>query len=68
VWAFVMVLAHSRYLFVQPVIRMDQSSWCASHVAAFEFFGGVPARLVPDYVARHIIRVLCPTVLCGRSR
>jgi transposase len=42
VWAFVMVLAHSRYLFVQPVIRMDQSSWCASHVAAFEFFGGVP--------------------------
>lgn len=48
VWAFVMVLSCSRHLFVQPVIRMDQSSWCASHVAAFEFFGGVPARLVPD--------------------
>jgi transposase len=50
VWAFVMVLAHSRYLFVQPVLKMGQSSWCASHVAAFEFFGGVPARLVPDRV------------------
>jgi transposase len=48
VWAFVMVLAHSRHLFVQPVLRMHQSSWCASHVAAFEFFGGVPAKLVPD--------------------
>jgi transposase len=48
VWAFVMVLSCSRYLFLQPVIRMNQSSWCASHVAAFEFFGGVPARLVPD--------------------
>jgi transposase len=48
VWAFVMVLSCSRYLFVQPVTRMNQSSWCASHVAAFEFFGGVPARLVPD--------------------
>jgi transposase len=26
VWAFVMVLSCSRYLFVQPVSRMDQSS------------------------------------------
>ena len=43
VWAFVMVLACSRHLFVQPVLKMHQSSWCASHVAAFEFFGGVPA-------------------------
>jgi len=48
VWAFVMVLAYSRHIFVQPVLRMDQASWCGSHVAAFEFFGGVPARAVPD--------------------
>jgi len=26
----------------------DQTTWCACHVAAFEFFGGVPARLVCD--------------------
>ena len=48
VWAFVMVLSCSRHLFVLPVIRMDQTAWCACHVAAFEFFGGVPARLVCD--------------------
>ncbi|MCT7365039.1 hypothetical protein A7G45_19395 [Mycolicibacterium llatzerense] len=48
VWAFVMVLSCSRHLFLQPVLKMDQKSWCASHVAAFEFFGGVPARLVID--------------------
>jgi transposase len=48
VWAFVMVLACSRHLFVRPVIRMNQTTWCACHVAAFEFFGGVPARLVCD--------------------
>lgn len=46
VWAFVMVLAFSRLLFVRPVIRMDQTAWCACHVAAFEFFDGVPARLI----------------------
>jgi transposase len=48
VWAFVMVLACSRYMFVRPVLKMDQAAWTECHVAAFEFFGGVPARLVPD--------------------
>jgi transposase len=59
-------VARRSALFVQPVLKMDQGSWNASHVAAFEFFGGVPARLVCDYVARHIIGVLCPAVLCAR--
>src|SRR5690242_10723258 len=27
---------------------MDQRAWTECHVAAFGFFGGVPARLVPD--------------------
>ncbi len=48
VWAFVMVPACSRHLFVRPVLAMDQRAWTECHVAAFEFFGGVPARLVPD--------------------
>ena len=48
VWAFVMVLAASRHMFVQPVLSMDQQAWNAAHVAAFAFFEGVPARIVPD--------------------
>ncbi|MFF3159917.1 IS21 family transposase [Streptomyces sp. NPDC057910] len=48
VWAFVMVLSHSRHMFVRPVVGMDQASWTASHIEAFAFFGGAPARLVPD--------------------
>jgi len=48
VWAFVMVLVCSRLLFVRPVLRMDQRAWTECHVEAFAFFGGVPARLVPD--------------------
>ncbi len=43
-----MVLACSRHMFVRPVLKMDQRAWTECHVAAFEFFGGVPARLVPD--------------------
>jgi len=48
VWAFVMVLAYSRHMFVRPVLKMDQRAWTECHVEAFAFFGGVPARLVPD--------------------
>jgi Integrase core domain len=48
VWAFVMVLACSRHMFVRPVLKMDQRAWTECHVAAFGFFGGVPARLTPD--------------------
>ena len=66
VQAFAMVLCCSRMLFVRPVIAMDQRAWTECHVAAMEFFGGVPARLVPENVPRHIFRVLCPAVLCGR--
>ncbi|PXW25238.1 UNVERIFIED_CONTAM: integrase-like protein [Williamsia faeni] len=56
VWAFAMILACSRMLFVQPVLRMDQSSWCASHVAAFEYFGGAPARIVCDNLKTGVDR------------
>lgn len=48
VWAFAMVLAASRHMFVRPVLTMDQRAWTEAHVEAFAFFGGVPRRLVPD--------------------
>jgi transposase len=56
VHAFAMVLCCSRHLFVRPVIRMDQTAWTDAHVAAFEFFGGVPARLVPDNLRTGVDR------------
>jgi hypothetical protein len=58
VHAFVMVLCCSRHMFVRPVLKMDQRAWTECHVAAFGFFGGVPARLVPENVPRHIFRLL----------
>ena len=67
VWAFVMVLACSRHMFVRPVLKMDQRAWTAAHVAAFSFFGGAPRRLVPENVPRNIFRLLLPGSLCGRA-
>jgi len=54
--AFAMVLCCSRHMFVRPVIRMDQRAWTECHVAAFGFFGGVPARLVPDNLKTGVDR------------
>jgi len=56
IWAFVMVLSCSRYMFVRPVIRLDQQAWSEATVAAFEFFAGVPARLVPDNLKTGVDR------------
>lgn len=56
VWGFVMVLAASRHLFVRPVLVMDQRAWNEAHIAAFEFFGGVPARIVPDNLKTGVTR------------
>jgi hypothetical protein len=68
VWAFVMVLACSRHMFVRPVVRMDQLGWVVAHTEAFKFFGGVPRRLVSENVPRNIFVVMCPARLCDRDR
>jgi len=56
VWAFSMVLPYSRYLFVRPVLVMDQQAWVEAHVAAFEFFGGCPAKLIPDNLKTGVMK------------
>jgi transposase len=56
VWAFVMVLAWSRHLFVRPVLSLDARAWSAAHVAAFSFYGGVPARVVLDNLRTGVSR------------
>lgn len=56
VWAFVMVLAFSRHMFVRPVLKMDQASWTTCHVEAFAFFGGVVPRVVPDNLGTGVDR------------
>jgi hypothetical protein len=51
-----MVLACSRHLFLRPVLTMDQAAWTQSHVEAFAFLDGVPARLVPDNLRTGVER------------
>jgi transposase len=45
---FVAVLGASNYTFACATWTQKQQDWLAAHVQALEFFGGVPALLVPD--------------------
>jgi len=56
VWAFIMVLSHSRHMFVEPVWRLDRSTWLHCHREAFAFFGGVPRRLVVDNLKDGVVK------------
>ena len=62
-WIFSSVL--SRHRFVYPVLRETTQTAIEACEAAWAFFGGVFKVLIYDYVARHIIELLCPVPLCG---
>jgi len=47
-WIFVMVLAWSRHQYAEVVPDQKVETWLSCHRSAFEFFGGVPARVVID--------------------
>lgn len=48
IWALVVVLVYSRYLFVWPLFDQTLSSVIDGLEATWRFFGGVPHRLVLD--------------------
>jgi DNA-binding CsgD family transcriptional regulator len=47
-WFFVMVMCHSRHMFVQLVFDQKIETWIDLHMRALAAFGGVPSCLVPD--------------------
>ena len=52
---FVGTLAHSRHKYVELVFTQDQTSFISSHVRMFEYFGGVPQRIVLDNLKAGVI-------------
>jgi len=55
-WAFVMTLAYSRHQYVEFVFDQKVGTWLECHRHAFEFFGGVPHRVVIDNLKAAILR------------
>lgn len=53
---FVMTLSYSRLPYVEFVFDQGQATWVKCHKHAFEFFGGVPQRIVLDNLKSGILR------------
>ena len=47
-WVFVMTLAWSRHQYAEVVTDQKVGTWLGCHRRAFEFFNGVPSRLIID--------------------
>ena len=55
-WIFVLVLAWSRHQYAEIVFDQKLPTWLLCHQHAFEFFGGVPHRIVLDNLKAAIIK------------
>ena len=55
-WVFVMTLCHSRHQYAELIRRQDVETWLACHRRAFEWFHGVPARVIIDNAKCAIVR------------
>jgi transposase len=54
--AFILTLSYSRLPYVEFVFDQGQVTWVKCHMHAFEFFGGVPERIVLDNLKSGILR------------
>lgn len=66
-WAFVMTLSHSRHQYVTFVFDQKVPTWLRCHEEAFEFFGGVPKRIVIDNLKAAITKAALHDPVVQRS-
>jgi transposase len=57
-WAFVMTLSWSRHQYVEFVWDQKAETWLLCHRHAFEYFGGVPERVVIDNLKAAIVKAI----------
>lgn len=55
-WIFVMVLAWSRHMYAEIVLRQDVETWLGCHRRAFEWFTGVPKKIILDNAKCAIVK------------
>lgn len=65
-WVFLMTLSHSRHAYGEFVFRQDTETWIDCHRRAFEYFGGVPRKIVLDNLKAAIIKAAVHDPLVNR--
>jgi transposase len=66
-WVFVMTLCHSRHQYATLVFDQKVETWLRCHRWAFEFFGGVPKKVVIDNLKAAITKAVLHDPVVQRS-
>jgi hypothetical protein len=66
-YVFVATLCFSRHQYAELVFDQKTPTWLALHRRAFESFGGVPARVVPDNLKAAVSKLLLQDPVLGEA-
>jgi transposase len=66
-YAFVATLSYSRHQYAELVFDQKIPTWIALHRRAFEFFGGLPRRIVPDNLKAAVLKALVYDPVLGEA-
>ena len=64
---FVATLSYSRHMYAELVFDQKVSTWIACHRHSFEFWGGLPRRLVPDNLKAAVQRAAVDDPILGEA-
>ena len=66
-YVFVATLGYSRHQYAELVFDQKVGTWIALHKRAFEFFGGVPKRIIPDNLKAAVTKALVHDPVLGEA-
>ena len=66
-YVFVATLCYSRHQYAELVFAQKIPTWIALHRRAFESFGGVPRRVVPDNLKPAVLQALVHDPVLGEA-
>ena len=67
VYVFVATLSYSRHQYAELVFDQKTPTWLALHRRAFESWGGVPQRVVPDNLKAAVLQALVYDPVLGEA-
>ncbi len=66
-YVFVATLSYSRHQYAELVFDQKVPTWLALHRRAFDSFGGVPKRVVPDNLKAAVLKALVHDPVLGEA-
>jgi transposase len=64
-YVFVATLGYSRHQYAELVFDQKIATWIALHKRTFEYFGGVPQRVIPDNLKAAVLHALVHDPILG---